>query len=155
MVPFFVQDIMGHLIGMPGLFISCVFSAALSSMSAMLNSLAGVVYFDYIKPRIKKYHTEERANFIMKIIIVAMGCYCVAGGMMVERFDSILQLVITITGINTGSVVGIFLLGMLVPRTNGKVSSKVFRTMKFYCKFINCISLRFKRWPWLRLFSAF
>ncbi|XP_053962139.1 sodium-coupled monocarboxylate transporter 1 [Anastrepha ludens] len=123
MMPFFVQDIMGHLLGMPGLFISCVFSAALSSMSAMLNSLAGVVYFDYIKPRIKKYHTEERANFTMKVIIVAMGCYCVAGGVVVERFDSMLQLVITITGINTGSVVGVFLLGMLVPRTNGKVAA--------------------------------
>lgn len=139
MVPFFVQDIMGHLIGMPGLFISCVFSAALSSMSAMLNSLAGVVYFDYIKPRIKKYHTEERANFIMKIIIVAMGCYCVAGGMMVERFDSILQLVITITGINTGSVVGIFLLGMLVPRTNGKVAvaSIIFSILSMFWIIIN------------------
>ncbi|CAD6991220.1 sodium-coupled monocarboxylate transporter 2 [Ceratitis capitata] len=122
MVPFFVQDIMGHLMGMPGLFISCVFSAALSSMSAMLNSLAGVMYFDYIRPRIKKYHTDERANFIMKMIIIMMGCYCVAGGLIVERFDSILQLVITITGINTGSIVGVFLLGMLVPRTNGKVA---------------------------------
>jgi len=27
MMPFFVQDIMGHLAGMPGVFISCVFSA--------------------------------------------------------------------------------------------------------------------------------
>ncbi|XP_017488498.1 PREDICTED: sodium-coupled monocarboxylate transporter 1-like isoform X2 [Rhagoletis zephyria] len=122
MVPFFVQDIMGHLMGMPGLFISCVFSAALSSMSAMLNSMAGVVYFDYIRPRMKEYHTEARANFIMKLIIVAMGCYCVAGGAVVEHFDSIMQLVITSTGINTGSVVGVFLLGMLVPRTNGKVA---------------------------------
>ncbi|XP_039947507.1 sodium-coupled monocarboxylate transporter 1-like isoform X2 [Bactrocera tryoni] len=139
MVPFFVQDIIGHLIGMPGLFISCVFSAALSSMSAMLNSLAGVMYFDYIKPRIKKYHTEERANFIMKLIIVAMGCYCVAGGMMVERFDSILQLVITITGINTGSVVGVFLLGMLVPRTNGKVAvaSIIFSILSMFWIIIN------------------
>ncbi|XP_054091956.1 sodium-coupled monocarboxylate transporter 1 [Zeugodacus cucurbitae] len=139
MVPFFVQDIMGHLIGMPGLFISCVFSAALSSMSAMLNSLAGVVYFDYVRPHIKKYHTEARANFIMKIIIVAMGCYCVAGGMMVERFDSILQLVITITGINTGSVVGVFLLGMLVPRTNGKVAvaSIVFSILSMFWIIIN------------------
>uniref|UniRef100_A0A0K8U1A2 Sodium-coupled monocarboxylate transporter 2 n=1 Tax=Bactrocera latifrons TaxID=174628 RepID=A0A0K8U1A2_BACLA len=139
MVPFFVQDIIGHLIGMPGLFISCVFSAALSSMSAMLNSLAGVMYFDYIKPHMKKHHTEERANFIMKLIIIAMGCYCVVGGMMVERFDSILQLVITITGINTGSVVGVFLLGMLVPRTNGKVAvvSIIFSILSMFWIIIN------------------
>ncbi|XP_065368743.1 sodium-coupled monocarboxylate transporter 2-like isoform X2 [Calliphora vicina] len=120
MMPFFVQDVMGHLLGMPGVFISCVFSAALSTMSAMLNSVAGVVYFDYIKPFIK--HTDARANNIMKIFVVAMGCYCILGGLVVQRFTSILQTIITITGINTGAVVGVFLLGMFVPRVNGKVA---------------------------------
>lgn len=120
MMPFFVQDVMGHLKGMPGVFISCVFSAALSTMSANLNSLAGVVYFDYIKPFIR--HTDSRANTIMKIFVVAMGCYCILGGLIVQKFNSILQTIITITSINTGAVVGVFLLGMFVPRVNGKVS---------------------------------
>nr|NP_001189331.1 uncharacterized protein Dmel_CG2187, isoform B [Drosophila melanogaster]NP_651890.1 uncharacterized protein Dmel_CG2187, isoform A [Drosophila melanogaster]AAB39701.1 unknown [Drosophila melanogaster]AAF57192.1 uncharacterized protein Dmel_CG2187, isoform A [Drosophila melanogaster]ADV37421.1 uncharacterized protein Dmel_CG2187, isoform B [Drosophila melanogaster] len=120
MMPFFVQDIMGHLAGMPGVFISCVFSAALSSLSATLNSLAGVVYFDYIKPRIR--HTEARANWAMKLIVVVMGGYCILGGFMVQNFNSILQTVVTITGINTGAVVGVFLLGMFVPRCNAKTA---------------------------------
>ncbi|KAH8355920.1 hypothetical protein KR200_002233, partial [Drosophila serrata] len=126
MMPFFVQDIMGHLAGMPGVFISCVFSAALSSLSATLNSLAGVVYFDYIKPRIR--HTEARANWAMKLIVVVMGGYCILGGFVVQNFNSILQTVVTITGINTGAVVGVFLLGMFVPRCNAKtaVSSIIF-----------------------------
>ncbi|KAM7362745.1 uncharacterized protein ACRADG_013306 [Cochliomyia hominivorax] len=120
MMPFFVQDLMGHWYGMPGIFISCVFSAALSTMSAMLNSMAGVVYFDYIKPFVK--HTDAKANNIMKIFVVVMGCYCILGGLMVQRFTSILQTIITITGINTGAVVGVFLLGMFVPRVSGKVA---------------------------------
>ncbi|XP_065372256.1 sodium-coupled monocarboxylate transporter 2-like [Calliphora vicina] len=120
MMPFFVQDVMGHLQGMPGIFISCVFSAALSTMSAMLNSVAGVVYFDYIKPFIK--HTDARANGIIKMCVVAMGCYCIVGGFIVQRFTSILQTIITITGISTGAVVGVFLLGMFVPRVNSKVA---------------------------------
>ncbi|XP_068152295.1 LOW QUALITY PROTEIN: sodium-coupled monocarboxylate transporter 2 [Drosophila tropicalis] len=120
MMPFFVQDIMGHLSGMPGVFISCVFSAALSSLSATLNSLAGVVYFDYIKPRIR--HTEARANLTMKLVIIVMGGYCILGGFIVENFASILQTTVTITGINTGAVVGVFLLGMFMPRCNGKVA---------------------------------
>uniref|UniRef100_A0A1I8PAT2 Sodium/solute symporter n=1 Tax=Stomoxys calcitrans TaxID=35570 RepID=A0A1I8PAT2_STOCA len=119
MMPFFVQDIMGHLKGMPGVFISCVFSAALSTMSANLNSLAGVVYFDYIKPFI--HHTDAKANAIMKIFVVVMGTYCIIAGIMVQRFKSILQTIITITSINTGAVVGVFLLGMLVPRVKAKV----------------------------------
>ncbi|TDG43088.1 hypothetical protein AWZ03_010504 [Drosophila navojoa] len=120
MMPFFIQDIMGNLPGMPGLFISCVFSASLSSLSANLNSLAGVVYFDYIKPHIR--HTEARANGCMKLVVVAMGVYCIVGGIIVQHFNSILQTMWTVTGINTGAVVGVFLLGMFVPRVNGKVA---------------------------------
>ncbi|XP_030573342.1 sodium-coupled monocarboxylate transporter 2-like [Drosophila novamexicana] len=120
MMPFFIQDIMGNLPGMPGLFISCVFSAALSTLSATLNSLAGVVYFDYIKPFIR--HTEARANATMKLIIIGMGVYCIVGGYMVQNFSSIIQTVMSITGINTGAVVGVFLLGMLYPRANSKVA---------------------------------
>ncbi|EDW84258.1 uncharacterized protein Dwil_GK14045 [Drosophila willistoni] len=120
MMPFFIQDIMGNLMGMPGVFISCVFSASLSSLSANLNSLAGVVYFDYIKPYIR--HTEARANASMKLVVVAMGAYCILGGFFVVNFTSILQTVMTITGINTGAVVGVFLLAMFVPRCNGKVA---------------------------------
>ncbi|KAL7728675.1 hypothetical protein ACLKA6_004056 [Drosophila palustris] len=120
LMPFFIQDIMGSLPGMPGLFISCVFSASLSSLSASLNSLAGVVYFDYIKPHIR--HTEARANGVMKLVIVGMGGYCILGGFLVQNFKSIFQTMWTITGINMGAVVGVFLLGMFVPRVNGKVA---------------------------------
>ncbi|KAM8706332.1 hypothetical protein ACLKA7_010586 [Drosophila subpalustris] len=120
LMPFFIQDIMGSLPGMPGLFVSCVFSASLSSLSASLNSLAGVVYFDYIKPHIR--HTEARANGVMKLVIVGMGGYCILGGFLVQNFKSIFQTMWTITGINLGAVVGVFLLGMFVPRVNGKVA---------------------------------
>ncbi|XP_017122508.1 sodium-coupled monocarboxylate transporter 2 [Drosophila elegans] len=120
LMPFFIQDIMGHLMGMPGVFISCVFSASLSSLSASLNSFAGVVYFDYIKPRIN--HTEAKANATMKMVIVAMGAYCILGGFVVQNFNSIIQTMWTITGINMGAVVGVFLLGMFVPRCNAKVA---------------------------------
>ncbi|KAH8418031.1 hypothetical protein KR222_010822 [Zaprionus bogoriensis] len=137
MMPFFIQDIMGNLSGMPGLFISCVFSASLSSLSAHLNSLAGVVYFDYIKPHIR--HTEARANGIMKMVVVAMGAYCILGGVMVQNFKSILQTMWTVQGINTGAVVGVFMLGMFVPRVNGKVamSSIIFSVLVMLWIIIN------------------
>ncbi|XP_032579041.1 sodium-coupled monocarboxylate transporter 2 isoform X1 [Drosophila sechellia] len=120
LMPFFIQDIMGHMMGMPGVFISCVFSASLSSLSASLNSFAGVVYFDYIKPRIN--HSEAKANATMKLVIVVMGAYCIVGGFIVQNFNSIIQTMWTITGINMGAVVGVFCLGMFVPRCNAKVA---------------------------------
>ena len=120
LMPFFVQDTVGHLKGMPGVFISCVFSAALSTMSASMNSLAGILYFDYIKPRIK--HTEKRANLIMKTIVLSTGIYCILAGTVVEKFASILQIVYSIGGVTFGAVFGVFLLGMLVPKAHGKAA---------------------------------
>lgn len=118
MMPYFVQDVVGHIGGMPGFFISCVFSAALSTMSANMNSLAGVVYFDYIKPYIN--HTEQKANFIMKILVLATGAYCILAGVVVEQFTSILQMVITISGVTFGSVCGAFMMGFLIPKINSR-----------------------------------
>ncbi|XP_055379150.1 uncharacterized protein LOC129610562 [Condylostylus longicornis] len=120
LVPFFVQDVIGHFTGMPGLFISAVFCAALSTMSANLNTLAGLVYFDYIKPKIN--HTESRANLIMKTIVVFNGIYCILGGFIVQKFNSIFQVVLTISGVTQGAVVGIFLLGMLYPKAHSKAA---------------------------------
>ncbi|XP_055850583.1 sodium-coupled monocarboxylate transporter 2-like [Episyrphus balteatus] len=118
MMPFYVQDIVGHLKGMPGVFISCVFSAALGSTSANLNTLAGVCYFDYIKPFIK--HTEHKANIIMKTFVFFTGVYCVLGGFVVEKSNSILQTVLTVSGISFGTILGVFFLGLLVPKAHGK-----------------------------------
>ncbi|XP_065354579.1 sodium-coupled monocarboxylate transporter 2-like [Calliphora vicina] len=120
LMPFFVQDVVGHLKGMPGVFISCVFSAALSTMSASMNSLAGIVYFDYIKPRIK--HTERRANLIMKALVLFTGVYCILAGAIVEKFTSILQMVYSIGGVTFGAVFGVFLMGMLVPKAHGRAA---------------------------------
>lgn len=118
MIPYFVQHIVGHLKGMPGFFISCVFSAALSTMSANLNSLSGIVYFDYIRPRIK--HTEEKANFIMKTFVCVIGVYCILAGFLVEHFQSLLQTSMTISGVAFGCMFGVFMLGLLVPKAHSK-----------------------------------
>ncbi|EDW99259.1 sodium-coupled monocarboxylate transporter 2 [Drosophila yakuba] len=120
MVPYFVQDTVGNLWGMPGVFISCVFSAALSTLSASINSLGGVVYFDYIKPYIR--HTEHRANVIMKSFVFFSGIYCILGGLVVENFNSILQVIYSIGGMSFGSTCGVFMLGMLVPKAHGKAA---------------------------------
>ncbi|XP_017844652.1 sodium-coupled monocarboxylate transporter 2 [Drosophila busckii] len=120
MVPYLVQDVVGHLSGMPGVFISCVFSAALSTLSASINSLSGIVYFDYIKPRIE--HTEHKANIIMKLFVLLTGVYCVLAGFFVERLSSILQIVFSIVGVSYGALTGVFLLGMLIPRAHGRAA---------------------------------
>lgn len=49
--PYFVMDVGRRMPGLSGLFVAGVFSAALSSMSSVLNTLSGTLYMDFIKPR--------------------------------------------------------------------------------------------------------
>jgi len=122
MVPYFVQDVVGHMKGMPGIFISSVFSASLSTISANLNSLGGIIYSDYIRPLNLFKHSDAAANLTMKATIVTIGIYCVLSGFIVEQVASIFQVVNTIVGITGGAVFGVFSLGMLYPRANRKAA---------------------------------
>ncbi|KAG4075104.1 hypothetical protein HA402_013499 [Bradysia odoriphaga] len=122
MVPHFVQDIVGHIKGMPGLFISCVFSASLSTISATLNSMAGIIYSDYVQPLRLFKHSDSTANLTMKFTIVLLGIFCVLAGFLVEQVASIFQVINTIVGMTCGAVFGVFCLGMLYPRANSKAA---------------------------------
>lgn len=48
---YYVMDVARQIPGLTGLFVAGVFSAALSSMSSCLNTLAGTLYYDFMKPR--------------------------------------------------------------------------------------------------------
>lgn len=54
-MPLFVLDAMGNMPGLPGIFVSGIFSASLSTISAAVNSLAAVTLEDYIKV-LSSYH---------------------------------------------------------------------------------------------------
>lgn len=121
-MPRFVQDVAGHMRGMPGVFISCVFSASLSAVSATMNSLAGLIYLDFIKPLKFYRHTEKSANLIMKAIVILFGIECIFGALLVEKFHSLFQLMLTVGGTVIGAKFGIFTLGMLYPWANKHVN---------------------------------
>lgn len=120
MVPYFIQDVAGHLSGMSGLFISGVLSAGLSTLSAAFNSLSGIIYQYYIQPFKCVKHTEAKGNFTMKIIVVFLGAYCLLMGIVVEQFKHILQMTLTLSGITSGTILGLFSLGMFWPYANKK-----------------------------------
>ena len=74
------MDILKDLPGLPGIFIAGVFSAALSSLSTAMNSMAAVVLEDFYKPYTKKQLTERQTNYIMRGTVVVMGTIAVILG---------------------------------------------------------------------------
>lgn len=121
LMPRFVKDIAGQITGMPGIFISCVFSASLSTVSAALHCISGVIYSDYIIPLKLFKHNDVNANRAMRLTIFLLGSYMAFSGLLVKYFSSLFQAVNTVAGITTGAKFGTFTLAMLYPWANQKV----------------------------------
>ncbi|KAE8753003.1 hypothetical protein FOCC_FOCC000349 [Frankliniella occidentalis] len=71
LVPFFVMDVARSVPGLAGLFVAGVFSAALSTMSSGLNTLAGTIYEDFLVhglARRDRAPTEFQASLIIKYL---------------------------------------------------------------------------------------
>lgn len=134
MIPHFAQAIFGEMAGMSGVFISSIFSASLSTTSTTLNSQAGVIYSDFIRPLNIIRHSERNANYCMKLAIFVMGTFSILGGVAIEKLGSLFQAVYTLSGICAGPIVGVFTLGMLFPCANRHVSTPACR---LYTELIN------------------
>ncbi|CAG9768944.1 unnamed protein product [Ceutorhynchus assimilis] len=117
LLPYFIMDIAGDIPGLPGMFVSGVFSAALSSMSTGLNSMTGVIFEDLIKPKLKKPLTEAQASLLMKVIVVIIGTVCVGLVFVVEKLGTLIQAAGSIGAITAGPLMGVFALGMFFPCT--------------------------------------
>ncbi|KAL0118114.1 hypothetical protein PUN28_009053 [Cardiocondyla obscurior] len=120
-LPYYVMDVAGHLPGLPGLFLAGLMSAALATMSANLNTVSGTIYEDFISLRIPDSSKKEvLAANIMKGIVVIAGVISVGLVFLVEHLGSVFQIAISMRGVTDGPLLGLFLLGMLVPWANAK-----------------------------------
>ncbi|CAD6208628.1 GSCOCG00010605001-RA-CDS [Cotesia congregata] len=140
LLPFYVMEIAQSIPGLPGLFVSGVFSAALRyitshkytlaiyysrifilfnhTMSTGLNSMSGVIYEDMIKPLMKKPLSQVAASRVMKFMVIFIGIICVALVFLAEKLSSLIQAGKSLSGITAGPLLGIFTLGMFFPCAN-------------------------------------
>uniref|UniRef100_A0A1B0CG03 Putative sodium-coupled monocarboxylate transporter 1 n=1 Tax=Lutzomyia longipalpis TaxID=7200 RepID=A0A1B0CG03_LUTLO len=119
LIPFFVLLISRNLPGLAGIFIGGMFCAALSSMSTFLNSMAAVVLEDFFKPLSRRNLTMRAKNWIMRGVVVVCGLFCVPLMAIAEKSNTIMQLTNSFEGVTSGSVLGIFILGIFFPSING------------------------------------
>ncbi|XP_077147979.1 sodium-dependent multivitamin transporter isoform X1 [Ranitomeya variabilis] len=117
MVLYFVMDILHDFPGLPGLFVACLFSGALSTISSAFNSLATVTMEDLIKPHMPNI-TESRATLLSKGLALLYGLVCLGMAYLSSLMGSVLQAALSIFGIVGGPLLGIFSLGFFFPFTN-------------------------------------
>ncbi|XP_076361247.1 sodium-coupled monocarboxylate transporter 2-like [Tachypleus tridentatus] len=120
LLPLFVMDVLRFLPGLPGLFVSGVYSAALSTLSSGINSLAAVTLEDIVKTCVIKEISELWATRITKGLTLLYGIITILLVAVVELLGEVLQATWSFHGILGGPLLGLFTLGMFCPWANSK-----------------------------------
>ncbi|KAF5284019.1 hypothetical protein FQR65_LT13626 [Abscondita terminalis] len=128
LLPYYALEALGHLKGLPGLFIASVVCTALSTLSTCINTLSLTIYEDVLKSRLPKNLSQKRITIIMKSLVVISGLSCLLLVFVIENLGGVVQLGLSFHGLTLGPLVGITALGMLFPYANGKgaVSGGIF-----------------------------
>ena len=104
--------------GLSGLLIAAILAAAMSNLSAALNSLASTTVMDFLRPL---SGGEESANESVwlkraRLATVAWGVILAGVASLARNWGGVLQAGLSIASIIYGSLLGVFLLGLLTRR---------------------------------------
>uniref|UniRef100_A0A0M3I9M8 Sodium-coupled monocarboxylate transporter 1 n=1 Tax=Ascaris lumbricoides TaxID=6252 RepID=A0A0M3I9M8_ASCLU len=97
----FAKEVLSSTPGLFGLYVSCIMSATLSTLSSGMNSMAAAVYEDFLRHR----------SFVL-----FFGLLSTALAFTAEPLGGILRVCISVMGAMSGPFVGIFVLAMFWPR---------------------------------------
>ncbi|KAK7483064.1 hypothetical protein BaRGS_00025727 [Batillaria attramentaria] len=123
LIPLMVMDVLGEYPGLPGLFVACVFSAALSTVSSGVNALALVYLEDVAKPTYSAIrHTDmpdHLATVVSKCLAVAFGLVTIGMAYLTGTMDqTLVNITLKSFGMTGGPLLGVFLLAMFFPCAN-------------------------------------
>ncbi|XP_046862220.1 sodium-coupled monocarboxylate transporter 1-like [Xenia sp. Carnegie-2017] len=120
-LPYFVVDKLGHLTGLPGLFIASLFSGSLSTVSSGINSLSVVILEDIVK-KIRKNIPDSEATSISRLIGVGYGILITLGAIFLNfvKVPLLIQLTASLFNLSAGPLLGLFTLGMLSRKATWK-----------------------------------
>ena len=102
-----------HLpIGLAGLVMAAILAAGMSNLSAALNALASTTVMDFYRP-LARSHSESHFLRVARWATVAWGGILFGVGLVARQWGSVLEAGLTIASILYGSLLGVFLLGLL------------------------------------------
>jgi len=114
--PYFLSTKMP--MGIAGLFLAALFSAAMSMLSSDLNCLSVVGVEDYYR-KLRPQATDMQRLRMGKLFIAICGTLSVSIGMIIAwKSDRVLSYYYTVTSILAGGLAGLFLLAFLCRRAN-------------------------------------
>jgi SSS family transporter len=120
--PLFIWE---HLpVGIAGLVIAAILAAAMSNLSAALNSLASTTVMDFLKPLSRATASDATWLRRARYATVLWGAILFGVALIARHWGSVLQAGLSIASIIYGSLLGVFLLGLLTRRV-GEVAAMI------------------------------
>jgi Na+/proline symporter len=114
--------------GIAGLVIAAILAAAMSNLSAALNSLASTTVMDFYKPMVSRKHRDGGVRDEAWFLRLARQTTLAWGGILLiiafisRSVKSVLEAGLSIASILYGGLLGIFLLGLLTKRVGEKAA---------------------------------
>ena len=105
--------------GVAGIVIAAVLAAAMSNLSAALNSLASTTILDFYKP-LGGGRGRPEAYFLRlsRWVTVGWGVVLLGIALVARNWGSVLEAGLAVISITIGALLGVFLLGILTERAN-------------------------------------
>ncbi|XP_075212060.1 sodium-coupled monocarboxylate transporter 1-like [Lycorma delicatula] len=116
--PLYVMDTLHDYPGIPGLFISGIFSAGLSTVATGVNSLAAIWFAELNGTVFKQKLTEKQAGLTVKGMALGFGIISYLLVFLVPYMGGLVPVAISLSGVFAGSIFGLFVLGMFMKRAN-------------------------------------
>ena len=119
----FLSFIMNYLpIGLVGLLLAVIFSAAMSSTSGELNALATTTTIDFYKRLNKKDHDEKHYLIASKLLTAGWGVVAILFALFAHLVENLIEAVNILGSIFYGTILGIFLIAFFFKRIRGKAT---------------------------------
>lgn len=115
--PTFIVDKMPH--GISGLLISAILAAAMSNLSAALNSLSSTSIVDFYA-RFRPQSSEGHQLYLSRLATVVWGLVLFALAILARGGGKVVEVGLSIASVAYGSLLGVFLLGVLTKKTGEK-----------------------------------
>ncbi len=103
-------------VGIAGLVTAAILAAAMSNLSAALNSLSSTTVMDFIRPLAKSPATEATWLARARWATLAWGAILFGVALIARNWGGVLQAGLSIASILYGGLLGVFLLGLLTKR---------------------------------------
>jgi SSS family solute:Na+ symporter len=112
--PLFVWTGLPH--GIAGLVMAAILAAAMSNLSAALNALASTTVIDFLIPSRDREGAVVKSLALARIVTLVWGAILFGVALLARHWGSVLQAGLSIASVLYGSLLGVFLLGVLTKR---------------------------------------